>query len=116
MINIIDMWRILGRGTTDGGLRDGAIINPKLGLQANRPASRTRTPTPERSEWDNFPRVARWAVGLEVVGADKSSKGVQERPKGRPLHPQGRRRKPTPKLWQVKTIRESVSTLPSPPA
>ena len=34
MINIIDMWRILGRGTTDGGLMVGTIIKPKLGLQA----------------------------------------------------------------------------------
>jgi len=27
------MWRILGRGTTDGGLVVGTIIKPKLGLQ-----------------------------------------------------------------------------------
>merc|ERR1711972_16897 len=31
--NILDMWRILGRGTTDGGLVVGTIIKPKLGLQ-----------------------------------------------------------------------------------
>merc|ERR1711879_307717 len=30
---VIDMWRILGRGTTDGGLVVGTIIKPKLGLQ-----------------------------------------------------------------------------------
>merc|ERR1711972_794126 len=28
---IIDMWRILGRGTTNGGLVVGTIIKPKLG-------------------------------------------------------------------------------------
>ena len=33
MINIIDMWRILGRGTTDDGLMGGTIIKPKPGLQ-----------------------------------------------------------------------------------
>merc|ERR1712127_423388 len=32
-INVIDMWRILGRGTSDGGLVVGTIIEPKLGLQ-----------------------------------------------------------------------------------
>jgi len=31
--NIIDMWRILGRGTSNGGLVVGTIIKPKLGLQ-----------------------------------------------------------------------------------
>merc|ERR1711972_828221 len=31
--SIIDMWRILGRGTSDGGLVVGTIIKPKLGLQ-----------------------------------------------------------------------------------
>merc|ERR1711972_405512 len=31
--NIIDMWRILGRGLMDGGLVVGTIIKPKLGLQ-----------------------------------------------------------------------------------
>merc|ERR1712039_1130331 len=30
---VIDMWRILGRGTVDGGLVVGTIIKPKLGLQ-----------------------------------------------------------------------------------
>merc|ERR1719221_1920630 len=30
---VIDMWRILGRGTTGGGLVVGTIIKPKLGLQ-----------------------------------------------------------------------------------
>merc|ERR1719437_221731 len=30
---VIDMWRILGKGTTDGGLVVGTIIKPKLGLQ-----------------------------------------------------------------------------------
>merc|ERR1712176_158193 len=30
---IIDMWRCLGRGTSDGGLVVGTIIKPKLGLQ-----------------------------------------------------------------------------------
>merc|ERR1719323_1702664 len=30
---IIDMWRILGRGTSDGGLVVGTIIKPKLGLK-----------------------------------------------------------------------------------
>merc|ERR1712149_118626 len=30
---VVDMWRILGRGTTDGGLVVGTIIKPKLGLQ-----------------------------------------------------------------------------------
>eukprot|EP00445_Apocalathium_hangoei_P036994 CAMPEP_0203959432 /NCGR_PEP_ID=MMETSP0359-20131031/90480_1 /ASSEMBLY_ACC=CAM_ASM_000338 /TAXON_ID=268821 /ORGANISM="Scrippsiella Hangoei, Strain SHTV-5" /LENGTH=280 /DNA_ID=CAMNT_0050893499 /DNA_START=47 /DNA_END=885 /DNA_ORIENTATION=+ len=30
---VIDMWRILGRGTTNGGLVVGTIIKPKLGLQ-----------------------------------------------------------------------------------
>ena len=32
-VNIIDMWRILGRGTCNGGLVVGTIIKPKLGLQ-----------------------------------------------------------------------------------
>merc|ERR1712066_1106402 len=31
--NIIDMWRVLGRGTSNGGLVVGTIIKPKLGLQ-----------------------------------------------------------------------------------
>merc|ERR1711972_105989 len=31
--SVIDMWRILGRGTSDGGLVVGTIIKPKLGLQ-----------------------------------------------------------------------------------
>ena len=31
--NVIDMWRILGRGTSNGGLVVGTIIKPKLGLQ-----------------------------------------------------------------------------------
>merc|ERR1712176_108264 len=31
--SVVDMWRILGRGTTDGGLVVGTIIKPKLGLQ-----------------------------------------------------------------------------------
>ena len=31
--NITDMWRILGRGTSNGGLVVGTIIKPKLGLQ-----------------------------------------------------------------------------------
>ena len=31
--SVIDMWRILGRGTTNGGLVVGTIIKPKLGLQ-----------------------------------------------------------------------------------
>merc|ERR1711979_108114 len=30
---VIDMWRILGRGTSNGGLVVGTIIKPKLGLQ-----------------------------------------------------------------------------------
>merc|ERR1712004_787627 len=30
---VVDMWRILGRGTSDGGLVVGTIIKPKLGLQ-----------------------------------------------------------------------------------
>jgi ribulose-bisphosphate carboxylase large chain len=30
---VIDMWRILGRGTSSGGLVVGTIIKPKLGLQ-----------------------------------------------------------------------------------
>ena len=33
MFNTIDMWCILGRGTTNGGLAVGTIINLKLGLQ-----------------------------------------------------------------------------------
>ena len=32
-VNVEDMWRILGRGTTNGGLVVGTIIKPKLGLQ-----------------------------------------------------------------------------------
>ncbi|CAJ1344761.1 unnamed protein product, partial [Effrenium voratum] len=32
-VNVQDMWRILGRGTTNGGLVVGTIIKPKLGLQ-----------------------------------------------------------------------------------
>ena len=32
-INVEDMWRILGRGTSNGGLVVGTIIKPKLGLQ-----------------------------------------------------------------------------------
>ncbi|CAJ1346017.1 unnamed protein product, partial [Effrenium voratum] len=32
-VNVMDMWRILGRGTTNGGLVVGTIIKPKLGLQ-----------------------------------------------------------------------------------
>merc|ERR1711972_684551 len=31
--NIVDMWRCLGRGTSNGGLVVGTIIKPKLGLQ-----------------------------------------------------------------------------------
>jgi len=31
--SVVDMWRILGRGTKDGGLVVGTIIKPKLGLQ-----------------------------------------------------------------------------------
>jgi ribulose-bisphosphate carboxylase large chain len=31
--NVVDMWRILGRGTNNGGLVVGTIIKPKLGLQ-----------------------------------------------------------------------------------
>ena len=31
--SVVDMWRILGRGTTNGGLVVGTIIKPKLGLQ-----------------------------------------------------------------------------------
>eukprot|EP00413_Alexandrium_margalefii_P050024 CAMPEP_0204610778 /NCGR_PEP_ID=MMETSP0661-20131031/61682_1 /ASSEMBLY_ACC=CAM_ASM_000606 /TAXON_ID=109239 /ORGANISM="Alexandrium margalefi, Strain AMGDE01CS-322" /LENGTH=647 /DNA_ID=CAMNT_0051622603 /DNA_START=89 /DNA_END=2032 /DNA_ORIENTATION=+ len=31
--SVIDMWRILGRGTSNGGLVVGTIIKPKLGLQ-----------------------------------------------------------------------------------
>jgi ribulose 1,5-bisphosphate carboxylase large subunit-like protein len=31
--NIIGIWRILGRGTSAGGLIVGTIIMPKLGLQ-----------------------------------------------------------------------------------
>jgi ribulose-bisphosphate carboxylase large chain len=31
--NISDMWRILGRGTSAGGLVVGTIIKPKLALQ-----------------------------------------------------------------------------------
>ena len=33
MFNTIDMWCILGRGTTNGCLAGGTIINLKLGLQ-----------------------------------------------------------------------------------
>ena len=33
MVNIIDMGRILGRGTNDSGLVVGAIAKPKLGMQ-----------------------------------------------------------------------------------
>ena len=33
MFNTIDMWCILGRGTTNGCLAVGTIINLKLGLQ-----------------------------------------------------------------------------------
>ena len=32
-VNVEDMWRIFGRGTTNGGLVVGTIIKPKLGLQ-----------------------------------------------------------------------------------
>jgi len=32
-VNVEDMWRILGRGTSNGGLVVGTIIKPKLGLQ-----------------------------------------------------------------------------------
>jgi len=31
--SVVDMWRILGRGTSNGGLVVGTIIKPKLGLQ-----------------------------------------------------------------------------------
>merc|ERR1712151_960392 len=31
--SVVDMWRILGRGTKNGGLVVGTIIKPKLGLQ-----------------------------------------------------------------------------------
>ena len=30
---VADIWRILGKGTSNGGLVVGAIIKPKLGLQ-----------------------------------------------------------------------------------
>ena len=32
-VNVEDMWRILGKGTSNGGLVVGTIIKPKLGLQ-----------------------------------------------------------------------------------
>jgi ribulose-bisphosphate carboxylase large chain len=31
--NHLDMWRLLGRSSTNGGLVAGTIIKPKLGLQ-----------------------------------------------------------------------------------
>merc|ERR1711963_728168 len=34
--SVLDMWRILGRGTKDGGLVVGTIIQPQLGLQTSR--------------------------------------------------------------------------------
>jgi ribulose-bisphosphate carboxylase large chain len=33
--NLLDMWRLLGRSSTNGGLVAGTIIKPKLGLQPN---------------------------------------------------------------------------------
>ena len=32
-VNIVDMWRILGRAMVNGGLVVGTIIKPKLGLR-----------------------------------------------------------------------------------
>ncbi|MCX4781966.1 hypothetical protein [Streptomyces sp. NBC_01264] len=40
-MNIVDMWRVLGRPVVDGGMVVGTIIKPKLGL---RPPSPSRTP------------------------------------------------------------------------
>ena len=31
--SVVDLWRILGKGTSNGGLVVGTIIKPKLGLQ-----------------------------------------------------------------------------------
>ena len=44
MFNTIDMWCILGRGTTNGCLAVGTIINLKLGLQPSRSARRATPP------------------------------------------------------------------------
>ena len=99
----------LGRGTTDGGLRDGAILNPTLGLQANRPASRTRTPTPERSEWGTiFPGLLVEQSASKVSGPTNPPRGCREGRKAAPCTLRGENND-TESVASVKTIRERVS-------
>ena len=111
-VHIIAMRRRLGRGTTESGLVVAAIAKPELGTQpkplgeASTPPGRRRlhqgrgelittTPSPERSEGNNFPNELVEQSASNIFGADESSETLQGgagRPKGRPLHPQGRTR------------------------
>lgn len=71
--SVVDMWRILGRCTSNGGLGVGTIIKPKLGLQPKPFDEACLTPlaaclhASQRPAGRNHPKVSTGVVSRQVL-------------------------------------------------
>ena len=63
MINIMDLWRILGCGTSNGSLMVGTIVKPKLGLGPGRSARRPCLLVARRLHLEGQPQFGGGAMG-----------------------------------------------------